>query len=83
MTDAALTNKKLRGRGHSEASNEELEDDEETNEVVRISKISKRIYSTKNRFLKLSEMDSPIETEKSKGIIIGLISRNVQSYISS
>ena len=35
-TDAALTNKRHRGRGHSEASNEELkEDDEEMNEVVQ------------------------------------------------
>ena len=45
-----------RGRSHNEASKEELEDDEETNEMFRISMISKRIYSTKNRFLELSEM---------------------------
>ena len=47
-----------RGRSHSKGGKEELEDDEETNEVVRISMISKRIYSTKNRFLELSEMNN-------------------------
>ena len=62
-TEAALTNRgssKRRGRGHSEAGNEEPEDDNEEDKR-RKGKARRRID-----FLKLSEMNSPIEAEKSK-----------------